>query len=56
VRKQTIRDDITRIIHEETPVTAVAWFEHTVAVSNRVQGLVVDPYETRYMLHAVTLK
>jgi peptide/nickel transport system substrate-binding protein len=56
VRKQAIRDDITKIIHEEAPVTAVAWFEHTVAVSNRVQGLVVDPYETRYMLHTVTLK
>ncbi|MCO4052774.1 MAG: ABC transporter substrate-binding protein [Bosea sp.] len=55
-RKQTIRDAITRLIHDETPVTAVAWFEHTVAVSGRVQGLVIDPYETRYMLHSVTLK
>jgi peptide/nickel transport system substrate-binding protein len=56
VRKQAIRNDITRIIHEEAPVTAVAWFEHTVAVSNRVEGLVIDPYETRYMLHNVVLK
>ncbi len=55
-RKQAIRMEITRIIHEEVPVTAVAWFEHTVAVSARVQGLVVDPYETRYMLHNVSLK
>jgi peptide/nickel transport system substrate-binding protein len=55
-RKQAIRMEITRIIHEETPVTAVAWFEHTVAVSNRVQGLVIDPVEMRYMLHSVSLK
>jgi peptide/nickel transport system substrate-binding protein len=55
-RKQALRMEITRIIHEETPVTAVAWFEHTVAVSSRVQGLAIDPYETRYMLHNVTLK
>jgi peptide/nickel transport system substrate-binding protein len=55
-RKQALRMEITKIIHEETPVTAVAWFEHTVAVSNRVQGLVIDPYEMRYMLHSVTLK
>ncbi len=56
VRKQAIRKDITKIIHDEVPVTAVAWFEHTVAVSARVQGLVIDPYETRYMLQSVTLK
>ena len=55
-RKQVIRMEITRIIHDEVPVLPVAWFEHTVAVSNRVQGLVIDPFETRYMLHTVTLK
>jgi peptide/nickel transport system substrate-binding protein len=55
-RKHALRMEITRIIHEEQPVTAAAWFEHTVAVSNRVQGLVIDPYEMRYMIHEVTLK
>ncbi len=55
-RKQALRMEITKIIHEETPVTAVAWFEHTVAVSSRVKGLAIDPYEMRYMLHTVTLK
>ena len=54
-RKQAIRMEITRVIHDEVPVTAVAWFEHTVAVSNRVRGLVIDPYETRYMLDKVSL-
>ncbi|MGL4636106.1 MAG: ABC transporter substrate-binding protein [Beijerinckiaceae bacterium] len=54
--KQAIRMEITKIIHDEVPVIPVAWFEHTVAVSNRVEGLVVDPFEMRYMLHTVTLK
>lgn len=54
-RKQALRMEITKIIHDEAPVVAVAWFEHTVAVSNRVRGLVIDPYEMRYMLHTVTL-
>jgi peptide/nickel transport system substrate-binding protein len=55
-RKQALRRDMLALIHEEVPVTAVSWFEHTVAVHNRVQGLVIDPYETRYMLHTVTLR
>lgn len=55
-RKAQIRKDILRIIHDEVPVTAVSWFEHTVAVSPRVQNLVIDPYETRYMLHKVSLR
>lgn len=55
-RKQAIRMEITRIIHDDVPVLPIAWFEHTVAVSARVQGLVIDPYETRYMLHTVSLK
>ena len=55
-RKQAIRMEITKIIHDDVPVLPVAWFEHTVAVSARVQSLVIDPYETRYMLHTVSLK
>jgi peptide/nickel transport system substrate-binding protein len=55
-RKQALRMEITAIIHDETPVAPIAWFEHTIAVSNRVAGLVIDPYEMRYMLHTVTLK
>jgi peptide/nickel transport system substrate-binding protein len=29
-------------------VIPVAWFEHTVSVSPRLAGVVLDPYETRY--------
>ncbi len=54
-RKAELRRDILRIIHEEVPVVAIAWFEHTVAVNKRVKGLVIDPFEMRYMLHKVSL-
>jgi peptide/nickel transport system substrate-binding protein len=54
-RKAALRRDILKIIHEEVPVAAVSWFEHTVAVNKRVKGLVIDPFETRYMLHKVSL-
>ncbi|MCA0400056.1 MAG: ABC transporter substrate-binding protein [Proteobacteria bacterium] len=54
-RKASLRREMLKIIHEEMPVTAVSWFEHTVAVNKRVKGLVIDPFEMRYMLHKVTL-
>ena len=49
-RKAAIRAEITKIIHEEAPVIPVSWFEHTVAVSNRLANVIIDPYEMRYML------
>ncbi len=55
-RKAAIRAEITKIIHDETPVIPVSWFEHTVAVSNRLSNVTVDPYETRYMLDQISWK
>jgi peptide/nickel transport system substrate-binding protein len=54
-RKAELRRDILRIIHDEVPVAAVSWFEHTVAIHRRVRGLVIDPYEMRYMLHRASV-
>ena len=54
-RKAALRKEILTIIQDEVPVAAVSWFEHTVAVNKRVKGLVIDPFEMRYMLHKVTL-
>ncbi len=54
-RKAALRKEILKIIQEEVPVAAVAWFEPTIAVHKRVKGLVVDPFEMRYMLHKVSL-
>lgn len=49
-----LRRGITRLIHDEMPVIPVSWFEHTVAVSNRVRGVVIDPFEMRYLLDRVS--
>jgi peptide/nickel transport system substrate-binding protein len=54
-RKTALRREILKIIQDEVPVAAIAWFEHTVAVNKRVKDLVIDPFETRYMLHKVSL-
>jgi peptide/nickel transport system substrate-binding protein len=54
-KKAAIRKDILKLIHDELPVTAVSWFEHTVAVHKRVKGLVIDPFETRYWLQTIRL-
>jgi peptide/nickel transport system substrate-binding protein len=55
-RKAAIRAEITKIIHDDAPVIPVSWFEHTVAVSNRLSNVTVDPYETRYMLDQISWK
>ncbi|MCZ8274999.1 MAG: ABC transporter substrate-binding protein [Microcystis sp. LE19-4.1E] len=54
-RKAALRKDMLKLIQEEVPVAAVSWFEHTVAVNKRVNGLMIDPFEMRYMLHKVSL-
>jgi peptide/nickel transport system substrate-binding protein len=52
--KAGLRRRITALIHEEMPVIPVSWFEHNAAVSTRIRGVTIDPYEMRYMLHGVT--
>jgi peptide/nickel transport system substrate-binding protein len=54
-RRAVLRRDILKIIQDEVPVAAISWFEHTIAVNKRVKGLVIDPFEMRYMLHKVSL-
>jgi peptide/nickel transport system substrate-binding protein len=53
-RNAALRREITRLIHDEMPVIPVSWFEHTVAISNRVRGAAIDPFEMRYMLDRVS--
>jgi len=50
-RRTALRRRITEILHAELPVIPVSWFEHTVAVSNRVkQPVPIDPFEQRYLI------
>lgn len=55
VRRAELRHEIVELIQDEVPVVALSWFEHTVAIHNRIRGLVIDPFETRYMLHTASL-
>lgn len=55
-RRSALRREITRIIHEEAPVIPVSWFEHTVAVSDRIAGVEIDPFEMRYLLERIRWK
>lgn len=52
--KAALRRRITRLIHEEMPIIPVSWFEHNAAVSTRVSGVTLDPFEMRYLLHRVS--
>ncbi len=52
-RLAALRRDITALIQDQMPVIPVSWFEHTVAVSDRVHNVVVDPFETNYFLSGV---
>lgn len=49
-RRAALRRRIAGILHAELPVIPVAWFEHTVAVSQRLRPVPVDPYEQRYLI------
>lgn len=53
-RQAALRQEITRLIHEDMPVIPVSWFEYTAAVSERVRGVVMDPFEKRYFTERVT--
>lgn len=49
-RQAVLRHEIAAILQARLPVVTVSWFEHTVAVSRRVAGVQIDPYETRYLV------
>ncbi|GAB3117621.1 ABC transporter substrate-binding protein [Novispirillum itersonii] len=49
-----LRQTVSRILLAELPVIPVSWYQQTVAVSKRVSGLTLDPYERSYRLSEVT--
>lgn len=51
--KAALRRRITALIHDEMPVIPISWFEHNAAVSTRIRGAVLDPFEMRYMLDRI---
>ena len=55
-KKSELRGQIIRLIHDEAPGVPVSWFEHNVAVSKRVSGVGIDPYEMRYLIERMAWK
>ncbi|KAA5609429.1 ABC transporter substrate-binding protein [Rhodovastum atsumiense] len=43
-----LRGRVAALVQEALPVVPVAWYEHTVAVSRSLDGVVVDPFEISY--------
>lgn len=54
MRQPALRAGIAAVIQAELPVVTVSWYEHTVAVSGRVRGVQIDPYETRYLIERMS--
>lgn len=42
-----LRHDISSILQAELPVIPVTWYEHIVAVSVRIEGVAIDPFEIK---------
>lgn len=47
---QQHRDTIARTAHEQLPLIPVAWYRMNAAVSDRVEGFVMDPLETNWRI------
>lgn len=55
-RKDALRGQMMRMLHEEMPAVPVSWTEHTVAVSGRLATVTIDPYEMRYLIERMGWK
>ena len=42
-----IRDELIAILQEELPAIPVTWYEHIVGVSDRIEGVDIDPFEIK---------
>ena len=47
---QALRQDVAEVLQEELPVIPVAWYRQSAVVSDRVDGVVLDPLERSYRI------
>jgi len=45
---------VVRALHSELPVIPIVWYQHTVAVADGLQNVVIDPLERSYGLSAIS--
>jgi peptide/nickel transport system substrate-binding protein len=53
VTRSALRRRASEILHTEMPVMPIAWFDHGVAVSRRLAGVTIDPFELSYRVSAM---
>lgn len=55
---ETVRRDaigtVAAALQQELPVIPIVWYEHTVAIANGLEGVVIDPLQRSYGLSAIT--
>lgn len=51
--RSALRRRTSEILHAEMPVVPIAWFDHGVAVSRRLTGVTIDPFELSYRVSAM---
>jgi len=55
---ESVRDEaigmVAAALQAELPVIPIVWYEHTVAIANGLQGVVIDPLQRSYGLSAVS--
>ena len=49
----TARGEVARVLQDELPIVPVAWYRQSAVVSDRVEGIELDPLERSYRLSEV---
>ncbi|CCP03590.1 putative ABC transport system, periplasmic component [Erwinia amylovora Ea644] len=47
---QQQREQLTRILQSELPTIPVTWYQQSAAVSGRLSGAILDPFESSFGL------
>lgn len=53
-KRNPLIQKVVSSIHNDLPVIPVVWYQHTVSVANKLDGLVIDPLERSYGLDSIT--
>ncbi|BCO09177.1 ABC transporter substrate-binding protein [Desulfolithobacter dissulfuricans] len=52
-RAEALRVDILTVLQRELPVIPISWYEHIIGLSDRIEGVNIDPYELKSYLNGV---
>ncbi|WP_457574743.1 ABC transporter substrate-binding protein [Desulfolithobacter sp.] len=52
-RAEALRVEILTVLQRELPVIPISWYEHIIGLSDRIEGVDIDPYELKSYLNGV---